>query len=174
MPQIVVVMGSDADLPALEPAFAVLRSFPITWEARVISAHRTPDAALEFARGAGGDGVQVIIAAAGKAAHLAGVLAACTTLPVIGIPLSSPGLDGLDALLATVQMPSGVPVATVGIDSAKNAALLALQIVGLQSQPVMVRLVEERQHMADEVGRKDDTIRKHYHSVSKAEQGGPA
>jgi hypothetical protein len=98
MPQIVIVMGSDADLPVLEQAFAVLRSFPVTWEARVISAHRTPEAALEFARGARASGVQVIIAAAGKAAHLAGALAASTTLPVIGVPISAPGLGGLDAV----------------------------------------------------------------------------
>jgi 5-(carboxyamino)imidazole ribonucleotide mutase len=174
MPQIVIVMGSDADLPVLEPAFAVLRSFPVTWEARVISAHRTPEAALEFARGARAGGVQVIIAAAGKAAHLAGALAASTTLPVIGVPISTPGLGGLDALLATVQMPSGVPVATVAVDGAKNAALLALQIVGLGDARVAARLVEERQHMADEVGRKDDTIRQHYRSATETEQGGPA
>jgi 5-(carboxyamino)imidazole ribonucleotide mutase len=174
MPQIVVVMGSDADLPVLEPAFAVLRSFPVSWEARVISAHRTPEAALEFARGARAGGVQVIIAAAGKAAHLAGALAASTTLPVIGIPISTPGLGGLDALLATVQMPGGVPVATVAIDGAKNAALLALQIVGLKDERVALRLVEERQHMADEVDRKDDTMREHYCSIAETEQGGRA
>ncbi len=174
MPQIVIVMGSDTDLPVLEPAFAVLRSYPVSWEARVISAHRTPDTALEFARGARASGVQVIIAAAGKAAHLAGALAASTTLPVIGIPISTPGLGGLDALLATVQMPGGVPVATVGIDGAKNAALLALQIVGLKDERVTARLIEEREHMTDEVGRKDDTMRKHYCSTVETEQGGPA
>ncbi|HWQ21191.1 MAG TPA: 5-(carboxyamino)imidazole ribonucleotide mutase [Clostridia bacterium] len=174
MPQIVVVMGSDTDLPVLEPAFAVLRSFPVTWEARVISAHRTPGAAMEFARGACGAGVQVIIAAAGKAAHLAGALAASTTLPVIGIPISSPGLGGLDALLATVQMPTGVPVATVGIDNAKNAALLALQIVGLRDARVAARLLENRQQMAEEVGHKDQTVREHYGSAVEIEQEGPA
>jgi len=174
MPQIVVVMGSDADLPVLEPAFAVLRSFPVTWEARVISAHRTPEAALEFARGARASGVQVIIAAAGKAAHLAGALAASTILPVIGVPISTPGLGGLDALLATVQMPGGVPVATVAIDGAKNAALLALQIVGLGDERVAARLVEEKQHLAEEVGSKDNMIREHYCSTVETEQGGPA
>jgi 5-(carboxyamino)imidazole ribonucleotide mutase len=174
MPQIVVVMGSDADRPVLEPAFAVLRSFPVSWEARVISAHRTPEAALEFARGARAGGVQVIIAAAGKAAHLAGALAASTTLPVIGIPISTSGMGGLDALLATVQMPGGVPVATVAVDGAKNAALLALQIVGLKDERVAARLVEERQYMADEVGRKDKAIREHYCSTAETEQGGPA
>ena len=174
MPQIVIVMGSDADLPVLEQAFAVLRSFPVIWEARVISAHRTPEAALEFARGARASGVQVIIAAAGKAAHLAGALAASTTLPVIGVPISAPGLGGLDALLATVQMPGGVPVATVAIDGAKNAALLALQIVGLGDARVAARLVEERQHLAEEVGSKDKAIREHCCSTAETEQGGPA
>jgi 5-(carboxyamino)imidazole ribonucleotide mutase len=174
MPQIVVVMGSDADLPVLESAFAVLRSYPVSWEARVISAHRTPEAALEFAQGARAGGVQVIIAAAGKAAHLAGALAASTTLPVIGVPISTPGLGGLDALLATVQMPGGVPVATVAIDSARNAALLAVQIVGLGDDRVAARLVEEKQHLAEEVVTKDQAVREHYCSTVETEQGGPA
>ncbi|MBA4364613.1 MAG: 5-(carboxyamino)imidazole ribonucleotide mutase [Coprothermobacter sp.] len=174
MPQIVVVMGSDTDLPVLEPAFALLCSYPVTWEARVISAHRTPEAAQEFARGARSGGVQVIIAAAGKAAHLAGALAASTTLPVIGIPISTPGLGGLDALLATVQMPGGVPVATVGIDGAKNAALLALQIVGLGDARVAAQLVEEKRRLADEVGSKDKVVREHYCSTVETEQGGSA
>jgi len=118
--------------------------------------------------------VQVIIAAAGKAAHLAGALAASTTLPVIGVPISTPGLGGLDALLATVQMPGGVPVATVAIDGAKNAALLALQIVGLGDERVAARLVEEKQRLAEEVGSKDKAIREHYCSTVESEQGGPA
>ena len=174
MPQIVIVMGSDADLPVLEPAFAVFRRFPVSWEARVISAHRTPVAAMEFARGARAAGVQVIIAAAGKAAHLAGVIAASTTLPVIGVPISAPGLGGLDALLATVQMPSGAPVATVGIDGAKNAALLALQILGLGDGRVAARLMEEKQQLMKEVAGKDDLIREHYGSTVETEQGGSA
>lgn len=174
MPQIVIVMGSDADLTVLEPAFAVLRRFPVSWEARVISAHRTPAAAMEFAQGARTAGVQVIIAAAGKAAHLAGALAASTTLPVIGVPISAPGLGGLDALLATVQMPGGVPVATIGIDSAKNAALLALQILGLGNEQVAARLVEEKQRLMEEVVGKDDLVREHYGSAVETEQGGPA
>lgn len=174
MPQIVIVMGSDADLTVLEPAFAVLRRFPVSWEARVISAHRTPAAAMEFAQGARAAGVQVIIAAAGKAAHLAGALAASTTLPVIGIPISAPGLGGLDALLATVQMPGGVPVATIGIDSVKNAALLALQILGLGNEQVAARLVEEKQRLMEEVVGKDDLVREHYSSAVETEQGGPA
>lgn len=174
MPQIVIVMGSDADLHTLEPAFAVFRRFPVSWEARVISAHRTPTAAMEFAQGARAAGVQVIIAAAGKAAHLAGVMAASTTLPVIGVPISAPNLGGLDALLATVQMPGGVPVATVGIDGAKNAALLALQILGLGDGRVAAQLMEEKQQLMEEVAGKDDLVRKRYGSTVETEQGGSA
>lgn len=172
MPQIVIVMGSDADLPVLEPAFAVFRRFPVSWEARVISAHRTPAAAIEFAQEARGAGVQVIIAAAGKAAHLAGVIAAATTLPVIGVPISAPGLGGLDALLATVQMPGGVPVATVGIDGAKNAALLALQILGLGDERIAARLTEEKQQLMEEVAGKDGLVRERYGSAAETKQGG--
>jgi len=172
MSQIVIIMGSDADLPVLERAFAVLRSFPVTWEARVISAHRTPVEAFEFASTARANGVQVIIAAAGKAAHLAGALAASTTLPVIGLPIGSPGLGGMDALFSTVQMPSGVPVATVAVDGAENAALLALEIIGLSDRAVMVKLEEEKRRMADTVRAKDSAVRERYCSTAEAESGG--
>jgi 5-(carboxyamino)imidazole ribonucleotide mutase len=172
MAQIVIVMGSDADLPVLERAFAVLRSFPVTWEARVMSAHRTPTEALEFARTARASGVQVIIAAAGKAAHLAGVLASSTTLPVIGLPVGTAAMGGIDALLSTVQMPSGVPVATVAVDGAENAALLALEIIGLGDGAVTARLEEERRRMADKVCARDVSVREHYNSTTGIPTGG--
>ena len=125
--KVAVIMGSDSDLPAVKPAIDKLKSFGVPVEAHVMSAHRTPALAADFAANARKNGFGVIIAAAGKAAHLGGVLAAHTTLPVIGIPVKSSTLDGLDALLATVQMPSGIPVATVAINGAENAAILAVQ-----------------------------------------------
>lgn len=132
--KVAVIMGSDSDFPVVSPAIRRLKQFGIPVEARVMSAHRTPEAAAEFSKNAEKDGFGVIIAAAGKAAHLAGVLAAHTTLPVIGIPVKSSTLDGLDALLATVQMPSGIPVATVAIDGADNAAILAAQMLALSDE----------------------------------------
>ena len=133
-------MGSKSDLPVVKKAIAKLQDFGVGYEAHVMSAHRTPDQAAEFSKNARENGFGVILAAAGKAAHLAGVLAAHTTLPVIGIPIKSSTLDGLDALLATVQMPSGVPVATVAIDGAENAALLAVQILALSDETLAQKL----------------------------------
>ena len=130
--KVALIMGSDSDLEAVAPAKKRLDSLGIPVEAHIFSAHRTPEAAAEFSKNARANGFGVIIAAAGKAAHLAGALAAHTTLPVIGIPVKSSTLDGLDALLSTVQMPSGVPVATVAIDGADNAALLAAQILSVE------------------------------------------
>ena len=127
--KVAIVMGSDSDLPIVKPAIEKLKRFGVPVEARVMSAHRTPEAASEFASNAVANGFGVIIAAAGKAAHLGGVLAAHTTIPVIGIPIKSSTLDGLDALLATVQMPSGIPVATVAINGGANAGLLAAKIL---------------------------------------------
>ena len=132
MKKVAVIMGSDSDLPVVGKAIDKLKSFGVPVEAHVMSAHRTPAAAAAFASSAAREGFGVIIAAAGKAAHLAGVLAAHTVLPVIGIPVKSSTLDGLDALLATVQMPSGIPVATVAIDGAENAAILAVQMLALE------------------------------------------
>lgn len=131
-PVVGIVMGSDSDWPLVQKASETLRDFGVAFETRVISAHRTPDIAMEYSKTAEARGLKVIIAAAGGAAHLGGVLAACTVLPVIGIPVAGGALNGLDALYATVQMPSGVPVATVAVGSAgpKNAALLAVQILG--------------------------------------------
>ena len=135
--KVAVIMGSDSDLPVVGKAIAKLKTLNIPVEAHVMSAHRTPAAAANFSANAAANGFGVIIAAAGKAAHLAGVLAAHTTLPVIGIPIKSSTMDGLDSLLSTVQMPSGIPVATVAIDGAENAALLAAQILALTSWDVI-------------------------------------
>ncbi len=156
--KVAVIMGSDSDFPVVSAAVKRLKSFSIPVEVHVMSAHRTPQAASEFSSGAAANGFGVIIAAAGKAAHLAGVLAANTTLPVIGIPVKSTTLDGMDALLATVQMPSGIPVATVAIDGADNAAILAAQILALSDKTLAVQLSELKQQMAEGVAQKDAAI----------------
>lgn len=155
---VAVVMGSDSDLPVVTPAIKTLKKYGIETVVRVMSAHRTPELAAEFAKGARESGISVIIAAAGKAAHLAGVLAAHTTLPVIGIPVKASTLDGLDALLATVQMPSGVPVATVAIDGAANAAFLAMQMIGISDPDMAQKLALIKQDMTDGVIRKNDEL----------------
>ncbi len=144
MRKVAVIMGSDSDLPVVGKAIDTLKSFGVECEAHVYSAHRTPKQAAEFAATAREKGFGVIIAAAGKAAHLAGSLAAQTTLPVIGIPVKSSTLDGLDALLSTVQMPAGISVATVAIDGAVNAALLAIQILAVEDETLQRRLAEKR------------------------------
>ena len=155
MKKVAVIMGSDSDLPALKPCFEQLKELDIPFEAHVYSAHRTPDAAAEFALNARQNGFGAIIAAAGKAAHLAGALAARTTLPVIGIPVKSSTLDGLDALLSTVQMPCGMPVATVAIDGSKNAALLAAQILAVSDEALSQKLDDMRQAQTRAVLQKD-------------------
>lgn len=151
-------MGSDSDFPTVAPAIKRLKSFGIPVEVRVMSAHRTPDAAAEFSKNAKAEGYGVIIAAAGKAAHLAGVLAAHTTLPVIGIPVKSSTLDGLDALLATVQMPSGIPVATVAIDGADNAAILAAQMLALSDDAIASQLEQMKVDMEKGVAAKNAAL----------------
>jgi len=156
--KVAVIMGSDSDFPIVSAAIKRLKAFDIPVEVHVMSAHRTPQAAAAFSSSAIDNGFGVIIAAAGKAAHLAGVLAANTTLPVIGIPVKSSTLDGLDALLATVQMPSGIPVATVAIDGADNAAILAAQILALSDESLAVRLTDMKKQMADGVAVKDEAI----------------
>lgn len=153
--KVAVIMGSDSDLPVVGKAIDTLKALGIPVEAHVMSAHRTPEKAASFAAGAAGDGFGVIIAAAGKAAHLAGVLAAHTVLPVIGIPVKSSTLDGLDALLSTVQMPSGIPVATVAIDGAENAALLAAQMLALSDGALRQKLLDKKADMARGVEEKD-------------------
>ena len=156
--KVAVIMGSDSDFPTVSAAIKRLKALEIPVEVHVMSAHRTPHAAAEFAQNAVQNGFGVIIAAAGKAAHLSGVLAAHTTLPVIGIPIKSSTLDGLDALLATVQMPSGIPVATVAIDGADNAAILAAQMLALSDETLAAKLLEMKQQMADGVAKKDAAI----------------
>lgn len=155
MKKVAVIMGSDSDLPIVSGAIKKLRYFGVEVETHVMSAHRTPAAAADFASRAKENGFGVIIAAAGKAAHLGGVLAAHTTLPVIGIPVKSSTLDGLDALLATVQMPSGIPVATVAIDGAENAAILAVQMLALEDAELRTKLLEMKESMARAVQEKD-------------------
>ena len=148
---VAIVMGSDSDLPVMQKAADFLAEMGIGFEMTVISAHRTPDRAFEFARTARERGVKVIIAGAGGAAHLPGVLAALTTLPVIGVPIDSSPLSGVDALYAIVQMPPGVPVATVGINGARNAAILAVEILALSDAALTERLDQFRRRMAEEV-----------------------
>ena len=145
MKKVAIIMGSASDLPVVEKAINTLKDFEVPYEVHVYSAHRTPVEAAEFTKNAKDNGFGVIIAAAGMAAHLAGVLASKTTLPVIGIPCKSSNLDGLDALLATVQMPTGIPVATVAIDGAANAALIACQILALTDDALAKKLEEKRE-----------------------------
>lgn len=142
--RVVIVMGSSSDLPTLQPAVDILKQFGVDHEIRVISAHRTPFDAIEFGRTAREAGIDIIIAAAGGAAHLPGVLAATTTLPVIGVPVQYGPLEGMDALLSIVQMPKGIPVATVSIGGAQNAALLAMRILGVSNPDIAVKLEEYR------------------------------
>lgn len=158
MKKVAVIMGSDSDLPVLKGAFEQLKKLGIPFEAHVYSAHRTPAEAAAFAASARESGFGVLIAAAGKAAHLAGALAAQTTLPVIGIPVKSSTLDGLDALLSTVQMPSGMPVATVAIDGAANAALLAAQILAVEDEALAEKLLAMRKAQHDAVIAKDAAL----------------
>ncbi len=158
MKKVAVIMGSDSDLPVVEKAVNVLSELGVPTEVHVYSAHRTPAEAGDFSRGARENGFAAIIAAAGKAAHLAGAIAANTTLPVIGIPIKSSTLDGLDALLSTVQMPSGIPVATVAIDGAENAALLAAQIIAVEDKALEERLSERRRKATEKVLEKNKSV----------------
>ncbi len=162
MGKVGIVMGSASDLPVVEKAIGVLREYGVTTEVRVLSAHRCPNEAREFAASARESGFSVLIAAAGMAAHLAGALAANTTLPVIGIPCKSTNLDGMDALLSTVMMPSGIPVATVAIDGAKNAAILAVEILALSDPQLAQKLLETREKETQAVLAKDAEIQAKY------------
>lgn len=156
--KVAIVMGSDSDWPVVKGACSVLKDFGVEYEARILSAHRTPAAAAEFAKNARANGFGVILCAAGMAAHLAGAFAANTTLPVIGIPIKSSTLDGLDALLATVQMPSGIPVATVAINGAENAAILAVQMLALSDEALASQLDAMKQQMCQAVIEKDKKL----------------
>ena len=162
MARVAIVMGSDHDLPVVEKAVNCLKELKVEYEVRVISAHRSPEACALFSRSAEGNGFGAIIAAAGKAAHLAGVIAANTVLPVIGLPIKSSTLDGLDALLSTVQMPSGMPVATVAIDGAENAALLAAQILANGDPELRTRLKEKRKKALQEIEEADKRVNEQY------------
>lgn len=156
--KVAIVMGSDSDFPVVEKGVKILKEFGVETEVRVISAHRTPDRAVDFGKDAKNNGIDVIIAAAGKAAHLGGVLAAVTTLPVIGLPIKSSTLDGLDSLLSIVQMPKGIPVATVAINGGENAALLAIQMLSLKYEELSDKLVDYRKNMSKQVEEKDNLI----------------
>ena len=158
MKKVGIIMGSDSDLPIVQKGIDMLKELEIPFEVHVYSAHRTPDQARDFARSARENGFGVLIGAAGMAAHLAGAIAANTTLPVIGIPCKGPVLDGLDALLSTVQMPSGIPVATVAINGAANAALLAAQILAVSDPQLAAKLDDMRQKGAEKVLAKDAAI----------------
>ncbi|MDD7302867.1 MAG: 5-(carboxyamino)imidazole ribonucleotide mutase [Eubacteriales bacterium] len=155
MKKVAVIMGSDSDLPVVQKCLDQLKKFGIPFEAHVFSAHRTPALVEKFASSAKDNGFGVIIAAAGKAAHLGGVIAAYTTLPVIGIPIKSSTMDGLDSLLSMVQMPGGIPVATVAIDGAQNAAILAAQILALSDDALAVKLDDFKKDMESGVEAKD-------------------
>lgn len=158
MKKVAVIMGSDSDFPVVKGALTQLKKFGVPFEARVLSAHRTPAQAEEFAKSAEKNGFGVIIAAAGKAAHLGGVLAAMTTLPVIGLPIKSSFCDGLDSLLSIVQMPSGIPVATVGVGAADNAGILAVQMLALSDETLAEKLKAYKQSMAEAVLAKDENL----------------
>jgi 5-(carboxyamino)imidazole ribonucleotide mutase len=155
MKKVAVIMGSDSDWPVVKAACAQLDAFGIPYEAHILSAHRTPAQAAEFARNARVNGFGVLICAAGMAAHLAGAFAGNSTLPVIGIPMKGGAMDGLDALLSTVQMPSGIPVATVAVGGAKNAAVLAAQILAVSDQTLADKLDAARQEMAGQIAEKE-------------------
>lgn len=160
MKQVLIVMGSDSDWPIMKKCIQTLQEFAIGFEVHVASAHRTTEKALSLAREADQAGIEVIIAGAGAAAHLPGVLAAVTPLPVIGIPINATALSGVDALYAMVQMPSGIPVATVAIDGAKNAALLAVEILGIKDKKIREKIVQYKKQMALEVDEKDEKIQR--------------
>ena len=155
MKKVAVIMGSDSDWPVVKAACQQLADFGIPYEAHILSAHRTPAQAAEFAKNARANGFGVLICAAGMAAHLAGAFAGNSTLPVIGIPMKGGAMDGLDALLATVQMPSGIPVATVAVDGGKNAALLALQILAVSDDTLAAKLDAARADMAAQIEAKE-------------------
>ena len=158
MKKVAIIMGSDSDWPVVKGACEQLRQFGIPFEAHILSAHRTPTQAAEFARNARANGFGVLICAAGMAAHLAGAFAGNSTLPVIGIPMKGGAMDGLGALLATVQMPSGIPVATVAIGGAKNAAVLAAQILSVSDDDLARKLDEAREEMARQIAKKEEKL----------------
>jgi len=158
-PQVGILMGSDSDLPTMKKAIDVLKEFDVEFEVKIISAHRNPDVHAEYAKTAVERGLKVIIAGAGMAAHLPGVTAGHTPLPVIGVPLTAKVLDGVDALYAIVQMPPGVPVATVGIGAAKNAGLLAVQILATSNKELLEKFIEYKKKMGEDSMKKNEKIK---------------
>lgn len=160
MKEIAIIMGSDSDLEVMKEAANILDDFKIEYEITVVSAHRTPERMFTFAKEAKGRGIKVIIAGAGGAAHLPGMVASITTLPVIGVPVKLKTMDGLDSLLSIVQMPAGVPVATVAINNAKNAGILAAQILGTNNETIAVTLQEYKDKMKVEVEKKAEIVEK--------------
>ena len=163
--KVAVIMGSDSDWPVVKAACAQLKTFDIPFEAHILSAHRTPAEAAAFAKSARENGFGVIICAAGMAAHLAGAFAANTTLPVIGIPMKGGAMDGMDALLATVQMPSGIPVATVALNGAKNAAVLAAQILAVSDDALAAKLDAARRDMSTQIADKEARLQEELKSL---------
>lgn len=163
--KVAVIMGSYSDFPKVKKALVELKNYGVEFECHVMSAHRTPELACEFAKNAAANGFGVIICAAGMAAHLAGVVAGHTTLPVIGIPCSSDNFDGLDALLATVQMPSGIPVATVAVDGAKNAAILAVQMLAISDEALAAKLAAAKREMIDNINDADKKLQSEIESI---------
>lgn len=157
--KVAIIMGSKSDYPVVEDTEKVLKKFGVDYETRVISAHRTPEIAFDFAKNAEKNGIEVIIGCAGKAAHLAGVLAGISTLPVIGLPIKSSTMDGLDSLLSVVQMPNGVPVATVAINGAQNAGLLAVQMLSIKYEELKIKFHEYKEEMRLDVIKQDEEIR---------------
>ena len=164
MKKVAIIMGSDSDLPVVEKAIAVLKDFGVPYEVHIYSAHRTPEQSRSFAINARTEGFGVIICAAGMAAHLAGAFAANTTIPVIGIPIKSGALDGVDALYSTVQMPSGIPVATVAINGAANAAFLAVEILSVSDNELAEKLDARRKKDSDAVLEKDKSVSAKYNN----------
>ena len=158
MAKVGILMGSKSDFDVVKPAISVLKKFGVEVEVRVISAHRTPDEAHEFAANARENGMEVLICAAGKAAHLGGVIAALTTLPVIGLPVKTDMMGGLDSLLSIVQMPAGIPVATVGVNAGENAGLLALQILGIKYPAIEIQLAEYKTAMKEKINADDKAL----------------
>jgi len=158
--KVAIIMGSDSDWSVMKSCLKILKNFEIDCEVMVCSAHRTPDKASEYAKNAEANGIDVIIAAAGKAAHLPGVLAAYTPIPVIGVPIKSSTMDGLDSLLSIVQMPTGIPVATVAIDGAENAALLAIQILSVAYHELRQKMIDYKKSLAEKVEKKNIELQK--------------
>lgn len=165
-PRVAVIMGSDSDWSVMADAAAALAEFDVPAEVRVVSAHRTPGVMFDYARDAAGRGIEVIIAGAGGAAHLPGMVASATPLPVIGVPVPLARLDGLDSLLSIVQMPAGVPVATVSIGGARNAGLLAVRILGASDPGLRARIVEFQTQLADSVRAKDEALQRLHGKVT--------